>query len=79
MNMFSTSNIPWLQTKRDLLRRSLTSEICMMGTPNPTHRLLSSSFLGLPYRVLNINPQKELLTSLWVNPAETDTLNPPET
>ena len=31
-----------------------------------THRLLSSSFLGLPYRILNMNPKKELLRSLWV-------------
>ena len=29
-----------------------------------THRLLSSSFLGLPYRILNINHTKELLRSL---------------
>ena len=33
---------------------------------NPTHRLLSSSFLGLPYRILNMNHTKELLKSLWV-------------
>ena len=31
-----------------------------------THRLLSSSFLGLPCGILNINPKKELLRSLWV-------------
>ena len=31
-----------------------------------THRLLGSSFLGLPYRILNMNPKKELLRSLWV-------------
>ena len=31
-----------------------------------THRPLSSSFLGLPYRVLNINHKKELLRGLWV-------------
>ena len=28
-----------------------------------THRLLSSSFLGLPYRILSINHKKELLRS----------------
>ena len=33
-----------------------------------THRPLSSSFLGLPYRILNIIPQKELLRGLWVKP-----------
>ena len=32
--------------------------------PN-THRLLSGSFLGLPYRILNINHKKELLRGLW--------------
>ena len=31
-----------------------------------THRLLSSSFLGLPYRILHVNHKKELLRSLWV-------------
>ena len=30
------------------------------------HRLLNSSFLGLPYRILNMNHKKELLRSLWV-------------
>ena len=32
----------------------------------PTHSLLSSSFLGLPYRILYTNHKKELLRSLWV-------------
>ena len=31
-----------------------------------THRLLSSSFLGLPERVLRKDHKKELLRSLWV-------------
>ena len=31
-----------------------------------THRLLSSSFWGLPYRILNMNHKKEQLRSLWV-------------
>ena len=29
-----------------------------------THRPLSSSFLGVPYRILNINHKKELLRGL---------------
>ena len=33
------------------------------------HRPLSSSFLGLPYRILNINHKKELLRGLWVERA----------
>ena len=31
-----------------------------------SHRPLSSSFLGLPYRILNMNHKKELLRGLWV-------------
>ena len=31
-----------------------------------TRRPLSSSFLGLPYRILKINHKKELLRGLWV-------------
>ena len=31
-----------------------------------THTPQSSSFLGLPYRILNMNPKKELLWGLWV-------------
>ena len=37
---------------------------------SPTHRLHSSSFLGLPYRILNINHKKELKWSLWVIPKQ---------
>ena len=25
------------------------------------------AFMGLPYRILNMNPEKELLWGLWVN------------
>ena len=31
-----------------------------------THRPLSSSFWGLPYRILKINHKRELLRGLWV-------------
>ena len=31
-----------------------------------THRPQSSSFLGFPYRILYMNPKKELLWGLWV-------------
>ena len=45
--------------------------LILVQVPNPrqqthTHRLLSGSFLGLPYRILNMNHKKELLRSLWV-------------
>ena len=33
----------------------------------PTPRLLSSSFLGVPYRILSMNHKKELLRSLWID------------
>ena len=44
----------------------------MFQPPDPTeptsdtHRPLGSSFLGLPYRILNISQKKELLRDLWV-------------
>ena len=31
-----------------------------------THKLLSSSFLGIPYRILSMHHKKELLRGLWV-------------
>ena len=34
----------------------------------PIYRPLSSSFLGLPYRILNIHHKQELLMGLWVGP-----------
>ena len=46
--------------------------LCSNTLPDPpepemlAHRPLSSSFLGLPYRILHMNPEKELLRSLWV-------------
>ena len=41
-------------------------ELTQVSTKVLTHRLLSSSFLGLPYRILNMSHKKELLRSLWV-------------
>ena len=46
---------------------NLTPTYCCIsdfGFRASTHRLQSSSFLGLPYRILNMNPQKEQLWSL---------------
>ena len=39
-----------------------------MGSGRPWFRVwpLSSSFLGLPYRILNTSHKKELLRGLWV-------------
>ena len=37
-----------------------------MAHVRPTHRPLSRSFLGLPYRILNISHKQELLRGLWV-------------
>ena len=39
-----------------------------MPNARVTHRPLSSSFLGLPYRILNMNQKKEPLRGLWVRP-----------
>ena len=36
------------------------------GSWGSTHRPLSSAFLGIPCRVLDVNHKKELLRSLWV-------------
>ena len=41
-------------------------KVSELGLVMFTHRLHSSSFLGLPYRILYMNPKKELLWSLWV-------------
>ena len=34
------------------------------ANPDSAHRPLSSSFVGLPYRILNMNHKKELLRGL---------------
>ena len=47
-------------------RNSAALQATPPDKPGSTHRLLSSSFLGLPYRILNTSPKKELLRSLWV-------------
>ena len=41
-----------------------------------SHRPLSSSFLGLLYRLLNINHKKELRRGLWVAPCFGDMMFP---
>ena len=46
-------------------RETLLRGVEVRAGPNfPRHMALSSSFLGLPYRVLNINHKKELLRGL---------------
>ena len=47
-----------------VLREVDTHATCIV---TPTQRPLSSSLLGLCYRILNINHKKELLRGLWVN------------
>ena len=42
-----------------------------------THRPHSSSFWGLAYRTLNMNPKKELLWGLWVKHTLIKTFKPP--
>ena len=45
-----------------------TSSFHQPKMQNPCEQPLSSSFLGLPYRSLNINHKKELLRGIWVQP-----------
>ena len=40
--------------------------VLRLGAGLVTQRPQSSSFWGLPYRILNMNPQKELLWGRWV-------------
>ena len=55
-------------TERPCLRPSVSFSSLL----RPTHRPLSSSFLGLLYRILNINHKKELLRGLWVHSKDSD-------
>ena len=48
-----------------LTRNGLGRSFILVIYPH-SHRLQSSSFLGLPYSILNMNHKKELLWSLWV-------------
>ena len=43
-----------------------------------THRPVSSSFLGLPYRILNRNHKKELLRGLWIKLQSSSCLAEPQ-
>ena len=65
---------PFSVFRAEVSARRDSDETCSRMKPPhevPTHRLLSSSFLGLPYRILNMNHKKELLRSLWVVPRPT--------
>ena len=64
----SVKDLCQLHTPRERLKPNPMAQ--GFELPTITHRLLTSSFLGLPSRILNINHKKELLRSLWV------TLNP---
>ena len=57
----------WAVTGKRLeyLEQALQSNYLGM-LEDPTHRLPSSSLLGLPCRILSMNHKKELLRSLWV-------------
>ena len=59
---------PWLLKSPGLEGHGL--EFWVYGVPTLIlwfmHRPQSSSFLGLPYRIPNMNPKKELLGGLWV-------------
>ena len=61
---------PWKTGMAARMEEATSTEVegTVKPTLNSTHRPLSSSFSGLPYRILNINHKKELLRGLWVNP-----------
>ena len=49
-----------------LIKRILLFRVLYSGCLGISHRPLSSSFLVLPYRILNIYHKQELLRGLWV-------------
>ena len=68
LTVWSLRESPWCKGRpRD--RPHHVWRVCHLDAS--THRPLSSSFLGLPYRILNMNHKQELLRGLWVVPAPT--------
>ena len=59
----SSLSLAWAETAPKFPERAVEVFLTRVRV---THRLLSSSFLGLPYRILNMNHKKELLRSLWL-------------
>ena len=56
--------------RKEKTRRLCHKGVELMESPHDvvtTHRPLSSSLLGLPSLILNINHKKELLGGLWVD------------
>ena len=51
-------------TKMRLCQVPISRILANTEHPKTTHRLHSSSFLGLPYRILNMSHKKGLLWSL---------------
>ena len=69
----SSTSFPISDRSRDVFDDVLEMQSLRPSQPysdRHTHRLLSSSFLGLPCRILSINHKKELLRGLWVWPVE---------
>ena len=78
---FRTRNKPLERGQLDLgdVEQSVLQEATPYHHKYSTHRPLSSSFLGLPYRILNINHKQELLRGLWGSPNSKTSLNPKPT
>ena len=53
-----------------------TKDPAIQNNVKYTHRPLSSSFLGLPYRILTMNHKKEQLRSLWADTTNPNPLTP---
>ena len=71
-NLILLASVRAKQRKQDSAHDSNAKSVILAGCHNEEegflsmelkHRLHSSSFLGLPYRILKMNPQKELLWS----------------
>ena len=60
----------WKFLLRSDVQASDLNQAAPLETLQYTNRLHSSSFLGSPYRILNMNHKKELLWSLWVPSAD---------
>ena len=62
----SLGRVPVTRSQTLCVIKALLADAPARGPRMSTHRPLSSSLLGFPYRILNINHKKELLRGLWV-------------
>ena len=68
LHAFNYRVLGWPRTEGGAEIGTRSCEFLDTACLKPTHRLHSSSFLGLPYSILHANHEKELLWRLWVDP-----------